>query len=44
MHIQVVGPHGGDAMVLSVALALEKAMAADPVLARPLPDLASLSA
>jgi Asp-tRNA(Asn)/Glu-tRNA(Gln) amidotransferase A subunit family amidase len=44
MHLQVVGPHGGDAMVLSVALALEKAMASDPVLARPLPDLAALSA
>ena len=44
MHLQIVGPQGGDAKVLSVALALERAMAADPVLARPVPDLAKLGA
>ncbi|MBM3524183.1 MAG: amidase [Alphaproteobacteria bacterium] len=44
MHLQIVGPHGGDAKVLSVALALEKAMAGDPALRRPMPDLAKLAA
>jgi Asp-tRNA(Asn)/Glu-tRNA(Gln) amidotransferase A subunit family amidase len=44
MHLQIVGPHGGDAKVLAVALALEQAMAGDPVLARPRPDIAALSA
>ncbi|QQS13418.1 MAG: amidase [Rhodospirillales bacterium] len=44
MHLQIVGPFGGDARVLSVALALEKAMAGDPHLARPLPDLRALAA
>jgi Asp-tRNA(Asn)/Glu-tRNA(Gln) amidotransferase A subunit family amidase len=44
MHLQIVGPHGGDAKVLAVALALEQAMADDPVLARPRPDIAALSA
>ena len=43
MHLQIVGRHGGDAQVLSVALALEQAMAADPILARPVPDLAKLA-
>ena len=42
MHLQIVGPRGGDAFVLSVALALERAMAGDPALARPVPDLAAL--
>lgn len=44
MHLQIVGPQGGDAFVLSVALALEQAMAGDRALARPLPDLARLAA
>lgn len=43
MHLQIVGPRGGDAKVLSVALALECAMAADPALARPVPDLVRLA-
>ena len=42
MHLQIVGPHGGDAKVLAVALALEQAMAGDPILARPRPDIAAL--
>ncbi|MBL8571861.1 MAG: amidase [Phreatobacter sp.] len=44
MHLQIVGPYGGDAKVLSIALALEQAMASDPALRRPLPDLAKLAA
>ncbi len=43
MHLQIVGPHGGDALVLSVALALEKAMASNPILARPVPDMTKLA-
>jgi Asp-tRNA(Asn)/Glu-tRNA(Gln) amidotransferase A subunit family amidase len=43
MHLQIVGPRGGDAKVLSVALALEQAMAGDPALARPVPDLVRLA-
>ena len=42
--IQVAGPRGSDAFVLSVALALEQALAADPETARPVPDLGRLSA
>jgi len=42
MHLQIVGPQGGDAKVLAVALALEQAMAGDSILARPVPDLAAL--
>jgi len=41
--LQIVGPHGGDAYVLRVAHALEQAMAGEPELARPLPDLARLA-
>jgi amidase len=41
--LQIVGPRGGDAIVLGVAAALEAAFAADPALRRPLPDLAQLS-
>jgi Asp-tRNA(Asn)/Glu-tRNA(Gln) amidotransferase A subunit family amidase len=44
MHLQIVGPHRGDAKVLAAALALERAMAGDPALTRPLPDLAALAA
>jgi Asp-tRNA(Asn)/Glu-tRNA(Gln) amidotransferase A subunit family amidase len=42
--LQIVGPRGGDALVLSVALALERLLADDPRTARPLPDLAKLRA
>jgi hypothetical protein len=42
--LQIVGPRGGDAFVLGVAAALEAAFAADPVLRRPVPDLARLRA
>jgi amidase len=41
--LQIVGPRGGDAIVLSVAAALESAFAGDPELCRPLPDLARLA-
>ncbi|MDM0085293.1 MULTISPECIES: amidase [Variovorax] len=40
--LQVVGPFRGDLQVLSAALALEQAFAADPVLRRPRPDLTAL--
>jgi amidase len=42
--LQIVGPRGGDAIVLSVAAALEGAFANDPDLRRPMPDLARLAA
>jgi amidase len=42
--LQIVGPRGGDAIVLSVAAALEAAFAGDPELCRPKPDLARLAA
>jgi Asp-tRNA(Asn)/Glu-tRNA(Gln) amidotransferase A subunit family amidase len=42
--LQIVGPRGGDALVLSVAAELEKLLAADTRTARPLPDLAALKA
>jgi amidase len=41
--LQIVGPRGGDAMVLGVAAAVEAAFAADAALGRPLPDLLQLS-
>ncbi len=41
--LQIVGPRGGDAIVLGVAAALEAAFAADAALCRPVPDLAQLS-
>jgi len=41
--LQIVGPRGGDAIVLSVALALERAFAGDAELRRPKPDIAKLS-
>ena len=40
--LQIVGPRGGDAYVLSVAAALERILAADERTARPVPDLAAL--
>ncbi len=42
--LQIVGPRGGDAIVLSVAAALEAGFADDPQLGRPTPNLARLSA
>jgi amidase len=41
--LQIVGPRGGDAIVLAVAAALEAAFATDAALCRPVPDLAQLS-
>lgn len=41
--LQIVGPRGGDAIVLAVAASLEAAFAADPVMCRPVPDLTQLS-
>jgi Asp-tRNA(Asn)/Glu-tRNA(Gln) amidotransferase A subunit family amidase len=40
--LQIVGPRGGDALVLSVAAALEAMLADNPRTARPIPDLARL--
>jgi Asp-tRNA(Asn)/Glu-tRNA(Gln) amidotransferase A subunit family amidase len=40
--LQIVGPRGGDALVLAVAAAIEEAVAGDPALRRPVPDLAQL--
>ena len=40
--LQIVGPRGGDAKVLAVAAALEKALAHDAALARPVPNLTRL--
>lgn len=42
--LQIVGPRGGDAYVLSVAAALEQELAGDPRTARPVPDIAKLKA
>jgi len=40
--LQIVGPRGGDALVLSVAAALEAMLATDRRTARPVPDLQRL--
>jgi Asp-tRNA(Asn)/Glu-tRNA(Gln) amidotransferase A subunit family amidase len=40
--LQIVGPRGGDAFVLSVAAELEALLAGDARTARPVPDLAAL--
>ncbi|NCG37181.1 MAG: amidase, partial [Actinobacteria bacterium] len=40
--IQVVGPAYHDRRLLSIAHALEAAMTADPVTARPIPDVTTL--
>jgi amidase len=42
--LQIVGPRGGDALVLAVAAELEAMLAGDPRTARPVPDLARLKA
>jgi amidase len=41
--LQIVGPRGGDALVLQVAAALETQLATDPRTARPIPDIAALT-
>ena len=41
--LQIVGPRGGDALVLRTAAAIEAAVAGDAVLARPVPDIAALA-
>jgi amidase len=40
--LQIVGPRGGDALVLSVASALEAMLAGDARTARPVPDIGRL--
>jgi Asp-tRNA(Asn)/Glu-tRNA(Gln) amidotransferase A subunit family amidase len=40
--LQIIGPRGGDALVLSVAAVLEAALANDQRTARPLPDIVRL--
>lgn len=42
--LQVVGPRGGDSLVLAVGVALERALAADARTRRPAPDLEMLKA
>jgi len=42
--LQIVGPRGGDALVLRVAAQLESLLAGDPRTARPVPDIAALTA
>ena len=42
--LQIVGPRGGDALVLAVAAALETLLAGDARTARPRPDIAALAA
>jgi amidase len=41
--LQVIGPRGGDAFVLGVAAALERALAGDARTARPQPDIDTLT-
>jgi len=40
--LQIVGRYGGDATLLAAAWALEQALAGNPALARPVPDLSKL--
>lgn len=40
--LQIVGPRGGDRLVLAVAAELETMLAGDPRTARPIPDIAAL--
>lgn len=42
--LQIVGPRGGDALVLAAAAALERALAGDARTCRPIPNLAKLKA
>ena len=41
--LQIAGPNGSDAVVLEIAHALEKHLAATPATARAVPDLAKLA-
>lgn len=41
--LQIIGPRGGDALVLRVAAALEALLADDPATARPIPDIVALT-
>lgn len=41
--LQIVGPRGGDALVMAAAAAIEAAVKGDAMLARPVPDIAALS-
>ncbi|MBX2854439.1 MAG: amidase [Rhodobacteraceae bacterium] len=41
--LQILGPHGGDRKILSIALALEAAFAKTQETARPVPDLTTFS-
>ncbi|WP_426957225.1 amidase [Muricoccus radiodurans] len=41
--LQIVGPRGGDALVLRAAAAIEAAVAGDATLSRPIPDIAALA-
>ncbi len=41
--LQIVGPRGGDALVLAAAAAIEAAVAGDATLSRPVPDIAALT-
>jgi Asp-tRNA(Asn)/Glu-tRNA(Gln) amidotransferase A subunit family amidase len=41
--LQIVGPRGGDSLVLAVAAALEQLLAGDPRTARPIPDIGRLT-
>jgi amidase len=41
--LQIVGPRGGDALVLRAAAAIEAAVAGDATLTRPVPDIAGLA-
>jgi len=42
--LQIVGPRGGDALVIAVAAELEHLLMEDPRTARPMPDIAKLKA
>jgi len=42
--LQIIGPRGGDALVLGVAAALERLLADDVRTARPVPDIGKLRA
>jgi hypothetical protein len=42
--LQIVGPRGGDALVMAAAAAIEAAVKGDATLARPVPNIAALKA
>ena len=41
--LQIIGPRGGDALVLRAAAAIEAASAGNPLLSRPVPNIAALA-